>query len=119
MQLKINGQEIAAYPSQFTVTTLDLDDSESSVRTADGTLNRDRIAVKRQIEMSWGVLKWSQISGILQAMDSVFFDLTYPDPMAGNFVTKTFYVGNRPAPFAVAQDSEIMWSGLKVTLTEK
>ncbi|MNW40125.1 hypothetical protein D3C74_172310 [compost metagenome] len=119
MELKINGQVIAAYPSQFTVTTLDIDDGESTVRTADGTLNRDRIAVKRQIEMSWGVLKWSEISGIMKAMDGVFFEFTYPDPMAGAYLTKTFYVGNRPAPFTVAKGNEVLWNGLKITLTEK
>lgn len=119
MQLKINGQEIAAYPSQFNVILLDIDDSESSVRMSNGDLNRDRITVKRQIEMAWGVLKWPQISGILKAMDGVFFEFTYPDPMAGTYLTKTFYVGNRPAPFTVAKGSEVLWNGLKVTLTEK
>lgn len=119
MQIKINGLEIAAYPSQFTVTTLDLDDGESSVRTADGTLNRDRIAVKRQIEMNWGPLPWATISALLRSMENVFFPVTYPDPMTGQYETKTFYVGNRPTPFAVAKGSEIMWNGLKVTLTEK
>ncbi|KAF9142796.1 hypothetical protein BGX30_002164 [Mortierella sp. GBA39] len=92
---------------------MDLDDGESSVRTADGTLNRDRIAVKRQIEMSWGVLRWSDISAILKSMDGVFFDVTYPDPMAGTHLTKSFYVGNRPAPFAVQQGNDILWNGLK------
>lgn len=119
MNLKINGQDIAEHPSSFQVTPMDLDDGESTVRTADGTLNRDRIAVKRQIEMSWGPLSWSKISAILQAMDGVFFSFTYPDPMTGKYETKTFYVGNRPAPFAVAKGDEIMWNGLKVTLTEK
>ncbi|BFH13535.1 hypothetical protein WJ0W_004081 [Paenibacillus melissococcoides] len=119
MRLKVNGMEIAAYPSSFTVTTMDLDDGESSVRTADGTLNRDRIAVKRQIEMSWGPLKWQQISALLKSMDGVFFDFTYPDPMTGSYETKKMYVGNRPAPFTVEQGNEIMWSGLKVTLTER
>ncbi|WMT39748.1 hypothetical protein RE628_20480 [Paenibacillus sp. D2_2] len=117
--LKINSQEIAEYPSSFQVTTMDLDDGESTVRTADGTLNRDRIAVKRQIEMAWGPLKWDRISSILRSMEDVFFPVTYPDPMTGKYETKTFYVGNRPAPFAVAQGTEIMWNGLKVTLTEK
>ncbi|OME86533.1 MULTISPECIES: DUF6711 family protein [Paenibacillus] len=119
MQLTINGQAIAVFPSQFTVTTMDLDDGESTVRTADGTLNRDRIAVKRQIEMSWGPLSWSNISAILRAMENVFFSFTYPDPITGKYETKTFYVGNRPAPFAIAKGNEIMWNGLKVTLTEK
>ncbi|EPY06625.1 Lj965 prophage protein [Paenibacillus alvei TS-15] len=119
MQLKINGQDIAAYPSQFTVTTLDLDDGESSVRTADGTLKRDRIAVKRQIEMTWGQLPWATVSALLRSMENVFFPVTYPDPMTGKYETKTFYVGNRPTPFAVSKGSEIMWNGLKLTLTER
>ena len=119
MKLLIDGVEISAYPSKFQVTTLDLDDGEATVRTADGTLNRDRITVKRQIDMEWGVLPWASISAILSAMGGVFFDLNYPDPMTGAYETKTFYVGNRPAPAAVSKGNEILWSGLKVTLTER
>lgn len=119
MELKINNYPIAAYPSSFTVTPMDLDNGESTVRTADGTLNRDRIAVKRQIDMEWGVLTWEQMSNLLQSMSAPFFELYYPDPMAGAYVTKTFYVGNRPAAVALSKDNTILWSGLKVTLTER
>ena len=119
MLIKINGTEIAAYPTEFSVTPLDLDNADSTTRTADGTLNRDRIAVKRQIEMTWGVLEWPTISSLLQSMSGVFFDLYYPDPMDGDYVTRTFYVGNRPTPFALNKNGTILWSGLKVTLTQK
>lgn len=119
MLIKINGTEIPVYPSEFTVTILDLDDGESTVRTADGSLNRDRIAVKRQIEMSWSALRWSQISALLQIMSGVFFEVYYPDPMTGQYETKTFYVGNRPAPVALSKGTEVYWAGLKVVLTEK
>ena len=119
MLLKINNVEIAAYPKDFSVTPLDIDNGDSSVRAADGTLTRDRIAIKRQIEMAWGVLKWAEISALLQSMGGVFFDFYYPDPMDGIYVTKKFYVGNRPSPFTVSKDSEILWSGLKVSLTQQ
>ena len=119
MLLKINDVEIASYPNEFNVTTLDLDNSESSVRTADGTLTRDRVAVKKQIVMGWGLLKWSEISSILSAMSDVFFEVYYPDPMAGEYLTKTFYVGNRPALTSLSKDGEIYWSGLSLTLTEQ
>lgn len=119
MQIKINGAEIVAYPSTYQVTILDLDDAESSVRTSDGTLNRDRIAVKRQIEMGWGMLTWEQMSSLLKSMEDMFFDCTYPDPMEGRELTKRFYVGNRPAPFSVMSGGILYWSGLKVTLTER
>jgi hypothetical protein len=119
MLLKISGVELPCYPATFSVSIMDIDNSESSQRTADGTLTRDRIAVKRQIEMSWGVMEWDEIADTLSLMSEVFFDFYYPDPMTGAYETKTFYAGNRPAPFAVSNGNSIKWSGLKVTLIEK
>ena len=118
MLIKINGVEIAAYPKEFTVTALDLD-AETTTRTADGNLNRDRITVKRQIDMTFGILTMAQVSGILQAMKDIYFDVEYPDPMVGGYVTKTFYVGNRPTPMAIEKNGVIYWDGLKITLTER
>lgn len=116
--LKINNVEIVEYPEKFQVTPLDLDNAESSVRTSDGTLTRDRIAVKRQIEMSFGILSWTNISSILSAMSGTSFSFYYPDPMTGQYETKTFYVGNRPCPAIYSKGAEILWQGLKMTLTE-
>lgn len=116
--LKINGVDIAVHPIEFRVTPLDLDDGETTTRTADGTLNRDRIAVKRQIDMRWNALKWSDISSILTAMQDTSFNFTYPDPMTGQYETKEFYVGNRPSHIPFTQDGELWWDGLQITLTE-
>jgi hypothetical protein len=117
--LKINGSDIAVHPAQFAVNVLDLDDAEASVRTSDGTATRDRIAVKRKVEMSWGLLTWPQISSILTALQNPFVKFTYPDPMSGRMETKTFYTGDRSAAVAVTKGSEILWSGLKFNLTEQ
>jgi hypothetical protein len=119
ISLKVDGVELVAKPKEFSVTPIDIDNGESTMRTADGTLNRDRVAVKRQIEMSFGVLKWAEMSSILQAMSGVFFEFYYPDPMDGLYATRTFYVGNRPAPFAVGEGEDIKWNGLKIVLTQQ
>lgn len=119
MQIKINGVEIAAYPTEFTVTPLDLDNGETTTRSADGTLHRERITVKRQIDMSFGVLEWSVLATLLQSMGDTFFQVYYPDPMDYRYVTRTFYVGNRPCPAAVSQKGKLYWKGLKITLTER
>ncbi|HHY42986.1 MAG TPA: hypothetical protein GX514_09140 [Thermoanaerobacterales bacterium] len=120
MIIRINGKEIAAYPSSFLVTTLDLDDAETTVRTADGTLNRDRIAVKQKIEMDFGPLEWDEISSILQAVQDEFFEVYYPDPVLGTYTTKIFYVGDRPAAVAISKgDGRIVWTGLKLSLIER
>jgi len=118
MTIKINGVAIVT-PSEFQVTILDIDNGESTSRAADGTLNRDRIVVKRQIEMSWNLLKPAEISLILRQMADVFFEVEYPDPQEGTYITKTFYVGNRPAPVAIEKNGQLLWKGLKVTLTER
>lgn len=119
MYLAIDGVEIAAYPIEFQAKVMDLDNAETTVRTADGTLSRDRITVKRQIEISWNALQWEDVSAILQAMSGQFFELTYPDPMTGQQETKSFYVGDRQAPIAINKNGVYWWGGLQMTLTEK
>ena len=121
MLLRINGVDIAAYPvpEGFKVTILDLDDAESTTRTSDGTMHRDRVAVKRQIEMEFPALTMQQISSILKATSAPFFDFYYPDPMIGGYTTKRMYVGNRSASVPIEKNGVIYWSGLQITLTEK
>ena len=119
MTIKINGVELAAYPSEFSVTNIDIDDGETSRRTSDGVLNRDRIGTKRQIDMEFGVLKTNEISSILKSIRDVYFDVYYLDPEAGDYVTKTFYVGNRTSAVALSKQNETLWVGLKFILTER
>jgi len=119
MYLAINGVEIAAYPAEFTVGVMDLDDGESTTRTADGTLSRDRIAVKRQIEMRFNPIRWEKLSTILTAMKDEFFQVTYPDPLSGQQETRTFYVGDRTAAIAIYRNGTYWWDGLNFTLVEQ
>lgn len=119
MDIRINGASIAAKPSEFQVEVLDLDDADTTTRTANGVLNRDRVAVKRQIQVSWPPLPMNKMSALLKQMSGVYFEFYYPDPMEGKYVTKTVYVGNRPAPMAIEKNGVVWWDSLKVTLTEK
>jgi hypothetical protein len=119
LNLKANNIPLVASPSEFEVTYLDLDDADSSVRTADGTLNRDRIAVKRQIKIGWNALTIVQLSQILKAMKDVFFDFTFPDPMEGKYITRKMYVGDRPTPMAFIRNGVIWYKDIKFTLTER
>ncbi|WP_059050860.1 DUF6711 family protein [Paenibacillus senegalimassiliensis] len=122
MELKINGEEIAAYPAPegLTITTLDLDDGEASGRTTDGTMSRSRIAVKRQIQMQFSALPWATASALLRQVEDEFVNATYPDPVTGKYETKSFYVGDRPALVALEDlDGSLWWSGIQFTLTEQ
>lgn len=116
--LKINNVEITGYPVTFTVTIMDVDNKESSVRMADASVTRDRVAVKREVQLNFGILTTAQTSTILQAMGDEFFDLYYLDPFAGTYITKTFYVSNRVAGLALANVDGVYWSGLNFSLVE-
>ena len=113
--IKINGVAIAT-PKVFEATVSDLD-GESN-RNANGELIRDRIAVKRKINLEWGLLTQSEISTLLKAVSSVFFTVTFPDPQLGA-TSKTMYVGDRTAPAYQYKDGEVKWSGLKMNFIER
>lgn len=113
--IKINGVAIAT-PKIYEATVSDLD-GESN-RNAAGQLIRDRIAVKRKLNLEWGPLSQSEIAPILNAVSGVFFTVTFPDPQLG-VITKTMYVGDRTAPAYRYIDEEVKWSGLKLNLIEK
>ena len=115
--IKINGVDIAT-PKTYEPTISDLD-GESN-RNANGDLVRDRIAVKRKLNLEWGPLSQSEISTLLKAVSSVFFTVTFPDPELG-IITKTMYVGDRTAPayFYDKKTKEVKWQGLKMNFIEK
>lgn len=119
MEIKINDIDIPAYPTTFNVTVADLDNSSTTGRVASGEIYRDRIAVKRKIEMTFGMLTWEQISAILQLVKNEFFEVYYPDTESGQYETRTFYCGDRTAGIAVLQDNVYFWNGLKLTLVER
>lgn len=113
--ISINGVAIAT-PKTFEATISDLD-GESN-RNADGELIRDRIAVKRKLNLEWGPLTQAETQTLLSAVSSVFFTVTFPDPMSG-VVTKTMYVGDRTAPAYQYVNGEVKWQGLKMNFIEK
>ena len=113
--LKVNGVAIAT-PKTYEVTIQDLD-GESN-RNASGNMIRDRIAVKRKINLEWPPLSQGEVSALLNAVSSVFFTVIFPDPQQG-VITKTMYVGDRTAPAYQYKNGEVKWSGLKMNFIEK
>lgn len=81
-------------PSGMQLTYQDLDSNESG-RTADGTMFRDRIDVKRRIDVTWKWLSAKQMSDILKTVQNQFFEVRFLDPKTGAFSTMIAYVGDR------------------------
>ncbi|MGL4571978.1 MAG: DUF6711 family protein [Clostridium sp.] len=114
--LKVNGVAIAI-PKSCQIDIADLD-GESN-RNAKGELIRDRITVKRKLNLEWGPLSNSDCSKVLKAVSSVFFTVEFPDPQEGRLLTKTMYVGDRSAPVYTCIKGVVKWEGLKMNFIEK
>lgn len=112
--LKINGIAVKT-PSNFKVDISDIDGTTE--RNALGYMFRDRIAVKRKLEIEWKALKDAEIKALLQAVKDEFFTVEYPDPMEGALVTKTMYVGDRSAPMYNFKMK--IWESLNMNFIER
>ena len=115
--ITINGTEIVS-PDTYKVTIADLDSSAN--RSGNGTLYRDRVAVKRTIELSWLFLDSQELSVLLKSVSTVFFPVTYLDPETNGHKSGTFYVSDRPAGIAIKNnDGTYKWRDVSMSLIER
>lgn len=117
--LLVGGYFVKA-PQEFSVGYQTID-ADTSGRNASGTMVRDIISEKVKLEIKWGPLSDEEISDALNAVDSDFFEVSYPDPKSGGIATKTFYVGDRTAPLYSWNEKfgAIKWQGLSMNFIEK
>ena len=115
--ITINGVLVPA-PDTYKVTIADLDASAN--RSGNGTLYRDRVAVKRTIELSWLFMDAQELSVLLNGVSTVFFPVTYLDPATNGQRAGTFYVSDRPAGVAVRNsDGSYTWRDISMSLVER
>lgn len=72
--------------------------AEESGRTEDTTMQKMRIAQVVSIDLEWKDVTIADAATILTAFNPEYLNVTYLDAMAGELVTKEFYVGNRNSP---------------------
>lgn len=115
--IQINGIKIAA-PDTYEVVIADLDASAN--RSGNGTLYRDRVAVKRTINLSWLFINSQDLSVLLNSVSPVFFPVTYLDPLDNGFRSGTFYVSDRNQGVAVKNtDGSYKWRDVSFSLVER
>jgi len=113
--IKINGVEIPT-PSEYSTGIQDISNAE---RNANGTMIIERIATKRKIEMSWGVLTREETNVLLNAVSPVFFNVEYIDPQEGTLKTGTFYCGNRGGPMLTFEKGIPKYKNIKFNIIER
>lgn len=85
-------------PSELTFGLYDVSAANSG-RTEDATMQKNRIAQKRKLNLGWQNIRPDKASTILTAVNPEYINVTYYDIMDGNTQTREFYVGDRTAPY--------------------
>ena len=114
--ITINGTVITT-PQTCTIGIYDI--GSTAERNANGDTLIDRVAVKRELDMSWGALSNSACSAILTAVSGIFFTVVYPDPQEGAAKTIVCFVSERTSPMLKYTGTTPYWEGLKLTLFER
>lgn len=115
--IKINNVQVAS-PDVYEVTVADLDSSAN--RSGNGTLFRDRVAVKTTIDLAWAVLSAQDLSVLLTNVSSVYFPVTYLDPVTNSMKDGTFYVSDRKQGVAIKNSNgSYTWKGVGFSLVER
>lgn len=122
--LKINGIWVFN-PAQFNFSVEDLDDT--TLRTANGLLYRQRVAKKIKLSVSWNVIPESkEFFELVYLLDNLpeFFTMIFPHPNGNNQYSMTAYRGN-PLSMSMRcfyQNSTglvSLWKELKVNFIER
>jgi hypothetical protein len=103
-------------PSKFEYKLSDVSAADAG-RTEDGKMHKMRIAQKVHLELEWQYVTTAQASTILTAFNPEYISVKYLDPKAADFVTKTFYVGDRSAP---AYNTKLgLWENVSFNIIEQ
>ncbi len=102
--LQINKFDVAD-PMTLTWDIYDLDSEDGAGRNQEGLMFRDRVAVKRKLNCTWGPLEPYEMSVLLKQMDDVFFTIRYPDAHDGTYREGPFSVCARSFPLSLSFSS--------------
>ena len=114
---KVDGVTMPC-PSTWQWGLQDVSAGESG-RTDDALMHKNRVAQKRKIQVGYSGVKDTVAKTVLQAINPEYINVYYYDLMDGNFQTRTFYVGDRSAPFKWWWDGKHILESLTFDLIER
>lgn len=108
-------------PSSYQYDRSDYDAEEGSYRDITGEMNRERIATKVKLTLSWNsaALSSSEVSTLLKTFDPLFVEVRYYDPWKGDFRETKMYVGDRTANMYTFRGGKAVWNTISFNLIEK
>ena len=102
-------------PQTYNWSKEDIDGEEGTGRDNEGEMFRHRIATKRKLSFTWGVLSIADTSKLLKALEPKFITVRYLDAYTGDYETRIFYAGPQSADCGHRN----RWLGISANLIEK
>lgn len=121
MIFSINGVSILPYIAYNGLKWQRSDvDGPNAGRTLDGTMIRDRRAIKIRWDITCKPLTSEELSTVLSLIEPEFVTVTYTNPVTNTTATKQFYSNNFPVQFLLSTETgQELWQGLTFPLIEK
>ena len=121
MTFAINGVDITPYIAFGGLKWQRADvDGANAGRTLDGTMVRDRRAIKTRWDVTCRPLTASELSTILTLIQPEFVTLQYLNPVTNITATDQFYANNFPVQFSMITKGGVeYWTGLTFPLIQK
>lgn len=88
-------------------------------RTEDALMHKDRVAQKIKLSVAWNNITPTDAHNIVSAFNPEYVNVSYYDILAGGVVTKTFYTGDKEAPFKIWTVGNKRFSTLSFDLIER
>lgn len=120
MIFKIDNIDITPYIAKGGVRWTRADvDGPNAGRLMDGTMVRDRVAIKYRVDVTCRPLTLSEAAIVLKLIEPEWVIVTATNPFAGTTKTYTMYSNNIPAAFATTINGVEYWNGISFPLIEQ
>lgn len=121
MTFAIDGVDITPYIAYGGLKWQRSDvDGNNAGRTLDGTMIRDRRAIKIRWDVTCRPLTSNEVSTILTLIQPEFVSLSYSNPVTNSVSSGQFYANNFPVQLAhITKGGVEYWTGLTFPLVQK
>lgn len=114
--LKVDGV-VLPIPSGYIPS---LEEISKAERNANGTMIKEVIAYKSKLEVTWKMLKQSEMTKLMNVKKKNFFQLEYIDLETGSHRTGTFYAGTPSANAMDFKNGRVdKWLDVKMNFIER
>lgn len=123
VSVSIDGQAWTSLPdpSSLSYSVYDLDAGGKTGRGLDGGMNRDRVAVKEKISMTFNAMFRADFEKAILLIKNAFFYVNFYSPYYGEWRIAEMYVGDRSFDYygMVKKDNNDLVKSVKFNFIER